>query len=100
MSETEAKTTPSGPKYIELKRRHWGDSKRARRLWFIHYTGTLEDGTKFDSSRDRKQPFEFKLGQGQVIKGWDEGISTMKVGGRRQLLFPRFRLRRESGAGG
>jgi peptidylprolyl isomerase len=54
----------------------------------VHYTGTLLDGTKFDSSRDRGTPFKFKLGQGQVIRGWDEGISTMKVGGKRTLVIP------------
>jgi peptidylprolyl isomerase len=54
----------------------------------VHYTGTLENGTKFDSSRDRGQPFSFKIGVGQVIKGWDEGLSTMKVGDRRELIIP------------
>lgn len=54
----------------------------------VHYTGTLTDGTKFDSSYDRGQPFEFMLGTGQVIKGWDQGIAGMKVGGKRKLVIP------------
>lgn len=54
----------------------------------VHYTGWLTDGTKFDSSRDRGQPFSFPLGGGQVIAGWDEGVAGMKVGGRRKLVIP------------
>jgi len=54
----------------------------------VHYTGWLTDGTKFDSSLDRGQPFEFALGQGDVIKGWDEGVAGMRVGGKRRLTIP------------
>jgi FKBP-type peptidyl-prolyl cis-trans isomerase len=54
----------------------------------VHYTGTLTNGSKFDSSLDRGKPFEFQLGAGQVIKGWDQGVAGMKVGGKRKLTIP------------
>ncbi len=65
----------------------------------VHYTGWLENGTKFDSSVDRGQPFKFRLGTGSVIKGWDEGVATMKVGGKRKLTLPASLAYGKSGAG-
>lgn len=95
----ETVTTPSGLKYKEIKV-GTGALPTAGQTVFVHYVGTLENGTKFDSSRDRNSPFSFKLGVGQVIKGWDEGLSTMKVGGRRQLTIPAELGYGSRGAGG
>ena len=66
----------------------------------VHYTGTLTDGKKFDSSVDRGQPFSFPLGQGRVIKGWDVGVEGMKVGGKRKLIIPPDEGYGPTGAGG
>jgi FKBP-type peptidyl-prolyl cis-trans isomerase FkpA len=66
----------------------------------VHYTGWLENGTKFDSSKDRDEPFEFKLGAGQVIRGWDEGVAGMKPGGKRKLTLPPQLAYGDRGAGG
>jgi FKBP-type peptidyl-prolyl cis-trans isomerase len=79
--------TPSGLAYRDLKV-GTGATATAGKTVSVHYTGWLPNGTKFDSSRDRNQPFEFALGAGQVIRGWDEGVAGMKVGGRRQLVIP------------
>lgn len=80
-------TTPSGLQYVDLvsgegKEAHVGETA------IVHYTGWLKDGTKFDSSKDRKKPFSFPLGAGRVIKGWDEGVVGMKIGGKRRLIIP------------
>lgn len=86
-SAEDIKQTSSGLKYIDLVEGMGALPKKAQTVQ-VHYTGWLENGTKFDSSVDRGQPFEFVLGIGQVIKGWDEGVSTMKVGGKRKLIIP------------
>jgi FKBP-type peptidyl-prolyl cis-trans isomerase len=80
-------TTGSGLKYWELKK-GTGPAAKSGDPVKVHYTGWLVDGKKFDSSLDRGEPFAFKLGAGMVIKGWDEGVAGMKVGGKRQLRIP------------
>lgn len=94
-----ATTTDSGLKYIVVKEGD-GASPQTGENVTVHYTGTLEDGSKFDSSRDRNRPFSFKLGVGQVIKGWDEGVAEMKVGERRTLIIPPELGYGSRGAGG
>src|SRR5512132_443705 len=80
-------TTPSGLKYEDLVVGK-GPEAKAGQTVTVHYTGWLTDGKKFDSSKDRGQTFEFPLGGGRVIKGWDEGVQGMKVGGKRKLTIP------------
>lgn len=80
-------TTPTGLKYVDLVVGA-GTLPFQGKTVTVHYTGTLTDGKKFDSSKDRNQPFSFTIGVGQVIKGWDEGVMTMKVGGKRKLTIP------------
>jgi len=77
-----------------------GDEAVAGQRVSVHYTGWLTDGTKFDSSKDRNQPFQFKLGAGQVIRGWDEGVAGMRVGGARKLTIPPDMGYGSRGAGG
>lgn len=79
--------TPSGLKYIDTLV-GTGESPTPKAKVTVHYTGTLMDGSKFDSSVDRGQPFQFTIGIGRVIKGWDEGVMSMKVGGKRTLIIP------------
>jgi FKBP-type peptidyl-prolyl cis-trans isomerase FkpA len=92
-------TMPSGLKYQDIK---VGDGAVAEQgmLATVDYTGWLTDGTKFDSSKDRGQTFDFKLGAGQVIRGWDEGVKGMRVGGVRKLTIPPELGYGAQGAGG
>ena len=96
-------TTPSGLRIIDLKP-GTGSMPQAGQTVTVNYTGWLlvdgKKGKKFDSSLDRSQPFSFTLGQGQVIKGWDEGLATMHVGGKRTLIIPPDLGYGASGAGG
>ena len=84
---SEGITTESGLQYIETEA-GTGPQAQAGDKVAVHYTGTLADGTKFDSSLDRGKPFEFVLGNGAVIAGWDEGIALMKEGGKATLVIP------------
>ena len=74
-------------KFLDLKVGQ-GPQPRPGQTCRVHYTGWLTNGTKFDSSVDRGEPFEFELGAGRVIRGWEQGVATMKVGGKRKLTIP------------
>jgi FKBP-type peptidyl-prolyl cis-trans isomerase len=91
--------TPSGLSYEDDEVGTGDEAKHGQRVK-VHYTGRLTDGKKFDSSRDRGQPFQFNLGDGEVIKGWDEGVAGMKVGGKRTLTIPPELGYGSRGAGG
>jgi FKBP-type peptidyl-prolyl cis-trans isomerase FkpA len=80
-------TTPSGLQYEDLTE-GTGPAAKTGDSIEVHYTGWLKDGTKFDSSLDHGRPFGFQLGAGRVIRGWDEGVAGMKVGGKRKLVIP------------
>ena len=99
LTEETLVTTDSGLQYVDITE-GTGAMPQAGQRVTVHYTGTLEDGTKFDSSRDRGRPFTFQIGVGQVIKGWDEGVSTMRVGGQRKLVIPAELGYGSRGAGG
>ena len=92
-------TTSSGLQYVDLTI-GTGATAEAGQTVTVHYTGWLENGNKFDSSVDRGQPFSFHLGAGRVIKGWDEGVKGMKVGGKRKLIIPSNLGYGAQGAGG
>jgi FKBP-type peptidyl-prolyl cis-trans isomerase FkpA len=77
-----------------------GDEAVAGKHVVVHYTGWLTNGAKFDSSKDRNDPFDFRLGAGQVITGWDDGVAGMKVGGKRKLTIPPEMAYGSRGAGG
>jgi len=85
--EGQPTVTASGLQIIDIEV-GTGDSPQSGQTVEVHYTGWLADGTKFDSSLDRGQPFSFVLGAGRVIAGWDEGVASMKVGGKRRLIIP------------
>jgi len=99
VAEADYVTTESGLKYYDFEEGS-GDSPEKGQGVSVHYTGWLEDGTMFDSSLSRGQPFEFQVGIGQGIPGWDEGVASMKVGGKRQLVIPAELGYGERGAGG
>jgi len=80
-------TTASGLKYVDVAEGTGATAQNGQMLT-VHYTGTLQNGTKFDSSVDSGKPYQFRLGSGSVIKGWDEGLLGMKVGGKRKLTIP------------
>ena len=92
-------TTASGLQYEDLAVGDGATATKGQQV-SVHYTGWLADGTKFDSSVDRGQPFQFDLGAGMVIRGWDEGVEGMKIGGKRKLVIPPDLGYGQRGAGG
>ena len=92
-------TTSTGLQYTDSAEGD-GEAAKAGDQVSVHYTGWLTDGTKFDSSVDRNQPFQFPLGAGRVISGWDEGVCGMKIGGKRKLTIPSDLGYGPTGAGG
>ena len=92
-------TTASGLQYRDLEV-GTGEAARQGATASVHYTGWLMDGTKFDSSLDRGDPLEFRIGAGRVIQGWDEGVASMNVGGKRELVIPPQLAYGDRGAGG
>jgi peptidylprolyl isomerase len=91
--------TATGLEYVEIAEGTGAQPKPGDSV-SVHYTGWLKSGEKFDSSRDRGQPLVFPLGRGRVIKGWDEGVASMKVGGKRKLIIPAHLGYGDRGAGG
>jgi peptidylprolyl isomerase len=91
--------SPTGLSYTDIVKGGGGAPVSGKSVT-VHYTGTLENGTKFDSSVDRGQPFVFRIGTGEVIPGWDEGIISMRVGGKRRLVIPPGLGYGAAGAGG
>ena len=85
--DPELTKTPTGLKYKDLQVGDGAEAKAGDNV-SVHYTGRLTNGQKFDSSLDRMKPFSFRLGKGEVIRGWDEGVAGMKVGGKRKLVIP------------
>jgi peptidylprolyl isomerase len=86
-TKNEIQTTKSGLQFIDMTEGTGAAPETGKKV-SVHYTGYLLSGKKFDSSVDRNQPFSFTIGYGQVIKGWDEGVATMKIGGKRKLIIP------------
>jgi len=99
MPEEQVIQTATGLEYVEILE-GTGAQPKAGDSVSVHYTGWLKSGQKFDSSHDRGQPLVFLLGRGRVIKGWDEGVASMKVGGKRKLIIPAHLGYGDRGAGG